>query len=223
MTAVYPGALATIAANKEDDTDAGDGSDGGVSTSVGDHAAHHNQLADELVAVQTELGVDPAGTFVTVAARLNARLTCRKTADQSLTTQTLANLTDLSLVIPASVDITYKFVIMWSIAGTARGTGWSTTFGGTNTSNTTRVAIGGVTATTGGTDFETVGSYNAHGTTISNAATIQANVNFITVIEGIMQVGASGGTLQVQGRQGTGATAANVTIRKGSYGEVYIN
>jgi hypothetical protein len=65
MTAVYPGALATIAANKEDDTDAGDGSDGGVSTSVGDHAAHHNQLAEELVAVQDTLGIDPQGPYAT--------------------------------------------------------------------------------------------------------------------------------------------------------------
>lgn len=61
MAAVYPGTVATIAANKADGT-----------TSATDHPAHHNQLAEELVAVQTTLGTSPAGSHASVKNRLAA-------------------------------------------------------------------------------------------------------------------------------------------------------
>lgn len=62
MAAVYPGTVATIAANKTDST--------GAPT---DHKDHHNQLAEELVATQTELGTNPSLAAASVAT-LNTAL-----------------------------------------------------------------------------------------------------------------------------------------------------
>jgi len=61
VAAVYPGTVATIAANKAD-----------TSAAPTDHPGHHNQLAEELVATQTELGTDPSGTYATVRERLES-------------------------------------------------------------------------------------------------------------------------------------------------------
>lgn len=72
MAAEYPPTIATIPANKQDDTNRVTGADEGTTTNVGDHAAHHNKLAEELVAVQTELGTDPAGIFTNVRERFEA-------------------------------------------------------------------------------------------------------------------------------------------------------
>ena len=47
MASTYPGALDNIPSNKSDTT-----------TAAGDHAPHHNLLADAINAVQTALGVD---------------------------------------------------------------------------------------------------------------------------------------------------------------------
>lgn len=60
MAAVYPGSVAAIAADKANAT-----------VTPTDHPSHHNQLAEELVAVETVLGVNPAGASATVVARLD--------------------------------------------------------------------------------------------------------------------------------------------------------
>jgi Pectate lyase superfamily protein len=70
MAAEYPAAIPTIASNKQDGTDAGDATPG--STNVGDHSGHHNKLAEEVVAIAAELGVNPSSSYATVTARLNA-------------------------------------------------------------------------------------------------------------------------------------------------------
>lgn len=67
MAAVYPGTVATIASNKADGT-----------TAPTDHPGHHNQLAEELVATQTELGTNPSLAATTVAT-LNSALMSRWT------------------------------------------------------------------------------------------------------------------------------------------------
>jgi hypothetical protein len=61
MASAYPGALDALATNKGDAT-----------TSAGDHAAHHNDLADAVNKVEAELGVDPSGSAATVAARFSS-------------------------------------------------------------------------------------------------------------------------------------------------------
>lgn len=59
MAAEYPVTIPTIAANKADTT-----------PTTNDHAAHHNKLAEEVVAIATELGVNPSGSFADVATLL---------------------------------------------------------------------------------------------------------------------------------------------------------
>lgn len=59
--AVYPAAIVTT----------GDIADAGANLSSNPHSALHDDLRDEVIAVQTELGVDPAGSFATVRARLD--------------------------------------------------------------------------------------------------------------------------------------------------------
>lgn len=62
MASNYPGALDSLATNKSDAT-----------TMATDHAAHHNDLADAVNKIESELGVNPSGSdFSTVVARLDA-------------------------------------------------------------------------------------------------------------------------------------------------------
>jgi len=62
MTTNYPGALDTTAVLKNDATD-------GTVTQV-THAQQHNNVADAIIAVETELGANPSGGFATVAAAI---------------------------------------------------------------------------------------------------------------------------------------------------------
>lgn len=59
MAASYPGSVPTIAHNKTNNT-----------SQFTDHPNHHRQLAEELNAVMTELGVTPSGDHASVAAAL---------------------------------------------------------------------------------------------------------------------------------------------------------
>lgn len=70
MASTYPTALDTWATNKQDDTDAASGSDLGLSTSVGDHATHHNDLADSINKIEAELGTNPSGAQSTLKSRI---------------------------------------------------------------------------------------------------------------------------------------------------------
>src|SRR6266545_444609 len=69
MSSTYPGTLDNFATNKEDDTDSKTGADQGISSTVGDHATHHNNLADAINKIEAELGTDPSGTYSTVKDR----------------------------------------------------------------------------------------------------------------------------------------------------------
>lgn len=62
MASNYPAALDTIPTNKLDVT--GQGS--------GDHAGHHNTMADAINKIEAELGVNPSGSFATLVLRLAA-------------------------------------------------------------------------------------------------------------------------------------------------------
>lgn len=59
--ASYPTSLANLALGKINST--------GMAN---DHPAHHNAMADEINAIEAELGTDPSGSFATVKARLDA-------------------------------------------------------------------------------------------------------------------------------------------------------
>lgn len=72
MPSSYPTSLDSWAINKQDDVDTVTGVDAGTTTNVGDHAAHHNNLADAVNKIETELGINPSGTNATVASRFSA-------------------------------------------------------------------------------------------------------------------------------------------------------
>lgn len=63
MASVYPAVLDAFATNKSDDTDSKTGADLGVSTTTGDHAAHHNDLADAINKIEAVLATDPNGPY----------------------------------------------------------------------------------------------------------------------------------------------------------------
>lgn len=68
----YPSSYDSLPADKQDDTNMVTGADGGTTTNVGDHAAHHNALASAINAMQAELGLNPSGSEATLADRLAA-------------------------------------------------------------------------------------------------------------------------------------------------------
>jgi len=212
----YPGTLDAFATNKQDDTDATSGSDLGLSTTVGDHATHHNNLADAINKIEAELGVNPRGTFADVVTRLNARTTVRKTADQSFTTQTLANVTDLSFSVLANTDYTFQFVLAFTV-GVARGIGLGLTAPAGRV--VADVQIGGIAAD--GTAAATQGVINTSGDVVISAAAA-ATTESIAIIHGILRPTANG-TLQLQARQGSGGTAVNAVVKQSSWGELVVS
>jgi hypothetical protein len=219
VPSAYPGALdttSTFPTTIQDDTDSKSGTDLGLSTTTGFLATLLNNLDDAMLKVQGENGVNPSGTFIDIAARLAARSTVRLTADSSgFTTQVLANLTGMSFSVAASSDYWFRFAIPVTL-GTARGVGVGVTCPASPTSIFYRVAIGNVTATS-----ETIGFGFASAAAVISAAS--ATTNGFVMIEGTLANGVNAGTLQVQLRQGSGATAVNVVAKKGAFGEMYLN
>lgn len=214
MPTNYPGALDTttqLPNARADNT-----------TAATNHASDHNNLSDAVRAIETELGTDPAGTFTNVAARLNARTTVRLTADSSaFTTQTLANLSGMSFPVAASQDYYFKFVIPVTM-GAARGVGVAITCPASPTGIYYSGEIWGHTAADSAGTAHWTGIGTSSGDTIVNTPTAGSTTG-IVVVEGILVNGVNAGTLQVQLRQGAGATAVNVVAKKGAYGELYLN
>lgn len=228
----YPTTVDTLATNKGDTTDATAGTPTGGTAS--DHAGHHNALAGGVNAIEAELGALPKGTFTTVAARLNARLTCRKTADTTNATTTLTNVTDMVLpVATTALDYYFEFYVIWTTstlgntaqfaitcpAVTGYITYWQETMGGTTT----------VPSATGSTTAASMVSDSHH--TASGSAGVQAGAasgtsppalttNYMTRITGILSNPSATGSIQLQHRS---ETAVTTTCRRGSYGELYIN
>ena len=101
------------------DTSHSDGTEDGSDVVEGFHAAQHNKLALFMAAAENELGADPSATFTSVAARLNARLTCRTTADQALAANTTALTNVTNMVLPVAttgLDYYFKFCVAFSMA-----------------------------------------------------------------------------------------------------------
>lgn len=222
MATSYPSALDTVTkfpVTVEDDWDSTSGSDLGTSTTVGFLAQWMRDAGGAIVAVETELGTTPKGTFANVSTRLNARGTMRKSADQTFTTTTLANVTDMSFAVAASQDYYFKFVVMFQSTTTTSGIGLGVTCPASPTGITYAVSIYSAAAGTAGA-FQGVSS--ASGTAVLTTAAVAANTNYTATIEGILSNGANAGTLQLQARQG-GGTAANQVVKKGTYGEWYLN
>lgn len=232
MASAYPGALDTLVTTRQDDTDSKSGTDLGLTTTTGVHAQDHNDAADAINKIEAELGVTPKGTFSSVSARLAARLTCRKTADTTNATTTLANITDLTLPIgTTALDYWFRFFVAYSsgTAGVAAQfaitvpavTGyvyyWIDVMGGTAT-------VPGVTSTNAAIPVAMT-SHNASASaqTItggSAASPPAAGTIYGVKIEGILSNPSATGSINVQGKAETTGT---ITFKRGSWGEIYIN
>lgn len=204
MSSTYPTTLDSLVTTRAD-SDA----------TATNHVADHNDANDAINKIEAELGVLPKGTFSNVVGRLNARGTLRISSDQSFTTTTLANVTNMSIAVAASSDYYFKFCIPVTL-GVACGAGVAVTCPASPTGLYYRMAIGNVTATT-----ETIGFGFASAAAITTAAS--ATTNAIILVEGVLSNGANAGTLQLQLKRGSGATGVNVVAKKGGYGEWYIN
>jgi hypothetical protein len=213
MASAYPGALDNFATDKTDSKSTG--------TPALDHAGHHNDLADAVNKIEAELGINPSATFADVVARLAARQTCRKSADQTFTTQTPANVTDMSFAVAASQDYYFKFIVGYT-CGAGRGVEWAITNPASPTFLVAAVHIFGQITTAGSTDAAVTGLITASGGVVSHTPTAGATTS-MSIIEGILSNGANAGTLQLQASEGNGTTDVSVVVKKGSYGELYLN
>jgi len=216
MSSAYPTSLDTLATNKANST-----------VTDTDHPGHHNDMADAINKIELELGTDPGGTFTDVKSRLNARLTCRKTADTTNATTTLANVTDLTLPIGTTgLDYYFMFLVPWSSntagvsarfaitfpAVTGYGVYWVENAGG----GTVLPATGGTAVT-----FDTVKTASGTATADVGGTSIPgANVVNIARISGIISNPSATGSIVVQG---SAETTGTITFKRGAWGEIYIN
>lgn len=224
MATNYPAALDTTTQLPNTWTDA--------TTSATVHKDAHNNTSDAIRAIEGELGLTPKGSFASVAARLNARLTCRSTADQTLSSVVaLTNLTSLTLPISTTnLDYFFRFVIVCtSSAGATNGirigltcptlTGYvAANVTSPRTLDTTQTAG---TAQTVAPPSSGVGQINSSGDSVVYDI-VPIGVNFVVTVEGILSQPSATGSIQLQGANEVTTASGNV-IKRGSYGEIYIN
>lgn len=96
MASSYPGAIDTLATNKQDDTVSQTGADAGLTTTTGDHPQHHNDMADAINKIEAELGVSPKGLYApTVRERFEISAyknqSCKVATTAALPTVTYSN------------------------------------------------------------------------------------------------------------------------------------
>lgn len=137
-----------------------------------------------------------------------------KTADQTISSTTPANVTNLAFSVAANTKYHYKFVVKFTASSTSAGIGFGVTTPASPTSShwcaqtiaTRNAATGGQWAGYCNTGDAAVGmsTYDAEATTDM----------YPTTIEGYLQTGASAGTLQLRSIY----QEANVVIKAGSFG-----
>lgn len=212
MASAYPATLDTFATNKANAT-----------LTDTDHPDHHNDLADAINKIESELGTDPSASFADVKTRLNAMITVRKTADQTMTGTTAVNVTDLAFPIPASAGAmyTFDFTIMWTTTTATSGMGVSLTWPTLGTGNYcsayvnhTALAADGAAA-----NYHGVLTGASGADVVMSTAAVATGTVYVTHVRGVLYAGTTAptaGTLQLQCR--SEATAAGAVIKVGSHG-----
>lgn len=122
-TIVWPGAVSAgddLDVGWRNDTSHGDGTEDGSDTAEGFHALQHNKAALLLNAMRGEMGANPSGSFADLAARLNGRLTCRKTANQTFNSTSVVNVTEMVLPVDQT-GLDYRFCFEWFWTAGAAG------------------------------------------------------------------------------------------------------
>jgi hypothetical protein len=231
VAASYPAAVATTTRLPTDITDDTDAKTGTPRTGlVGFLAALLTAQDEEIRAIETELGTDPAASFTDVKSRLNARLTCRKTADTTNATTTAANITDLTLpVSTTAIDYWFRFFVCWSSGTTGAAAQfaitvptvagyvyyWIDTMGSASTAPSTSSTGSAVTMTS----HNASGSAQAATGGASAAAPPTSGTIYGCKIEGILSNPSATGSIVLQGKAETTGT---ITFKRGSWGEVYV-
>lgn len=194
------------------------------------HAAAHNNPNAAINAVEAELGLLPKGSFSTVVARLNARTSVRKSADQTFTsTVTPANVTDLVFPVVAGNDYRFWFEIAYNSNLVTNGIRLALTCPALTGYLAARVSIWGRAAPTAGTQAAATanlatyeGFITASGGVVASDAVAVINTNYIAIISGILSNPSANGNLQVQAANEVSQANGNI-VKKGSYGEMYLN
>ena len=225
-----------LKSNWRNDTSHSDGTTDGSDATEGTHAAEHNKAALLLAALEAELGNNPSGTFADITARLAARQSCRKSADQALAANTtaLTNVTDMVLpVTTTGLDYYFKFLITFSMATIATAglrlgittptvagylsarvmiprTADSNPAAGTAQSAAPTVAV-----------IEWPGYITSSGDSVVSDQIPAVTTVWAATIEGILSNPSATGNIQVQAS--SEVTGSTLTLKKGSYGEIYIN
>ena len=218
------------------DTSHSDGTEDGSDVVEGFHAAQHNKLALFMAAAENELGADPSATFTSVAARLNARLTCRTTADQALAANTTALTNVTNMVLPVAttgLDYYFKFLVAFSMATIATA---GLRLGVTTPAITgylsarvmiPRTADANPAAGTAQSAAPTVsviewpGYINSSGDSVVSDQVPATGTIYVATVEGILSNPSATGNIQLQAS--SEVTGSTLTIKRGSYGEIYIN
>jgi len=218
------------------DTSHSDGTEDGSDVVEGFHAAQHNKLALFMAAAENELGADPSATFTSVAARLNARLTCRTTADQALAANTTALTNVTNMVLPVAttgLDYYFKFCVAFSMAtiataGLRLGVTTPTVAGYLSakvliprTADTNPAAGTAQSAAPTVSVIEWPGYINSSGDSVVSDQVPAITTIFIATVEGILSNPSATGNIQLQAA--SEVTGSTLTIKRGSYGEIYIN
>lgn len=200
MAAEYPGTIPTIANNKADAT-----------TMASDHPAHHNKLADEVVAIATELGTDPAGAETDVVTRLGKMprfLELTSDATTVVGTAYADAASGLNIAVTNGTPVRFQYMIFWLANATTTGARFSlngpsfTRFVYHIRWNTTATTM---TVSTG----QTTAYDNNHTVGTASDAT-----NNVAIIEGLLLPSASG-TLALRAGAEI-ASPGSVTVKSGS-------
>ena len=227
-SSAYPGAIDDLNTAVKDGDDAVSGTNNG-DTGEGYLADLLNNAGAAIEAIEGELGINPSGTFATLLLRLNAMQTVRKTADQSLSTTTLTNVTDLALPVTIGADHHFEFFVPFTSSAVGTGIGLTVTVPtlGGGGYIAAQSEIGGRVANTAidtadaltnkpHTSFTTASGNNA---ATSEGVAVISTV-YVARIEGVLSNPSASGNIQLQWKS---STAASTTIKKGAFGRMYVN
>lgn len=179
-------------------------------------------------AIDAELGTNPSGSFATVADRLNARLTCRKTADQTLSsTITATNITDMLLpVATTGLDYYFRFIIIYQSNTLTNGFRTFVTCPTVGGYFAAVINIYGRVANTAAQATPPLmvysGTINGSGQGVVSDGVGQINFPYVCTVEGILSNPTATGSIQFQAANEVSTASGNV-VKRGSWGEVYIN
>ena len=141
----------------------------------------------------------------------------KQAADQTIATTTLTNSTDLKFDVRANTDYLFEFFLIHQSAASTTGLKVAVTVPASPTYVAYRTEIS-VTDSANGTDNVESQTFTASAGTHTAANQIGAAANSLAIVKGVLSNGTTAGKLQLQF---AGDAAANITLKKGSYGRLW--